>query len=76
MEFDSRKKTTRDRMMRSKRFGTQEVREIDRMEAGKSGGFLILWMRIMEDVLQMERKKCKVQKNVKKKIHARANKVL
>ena len=48
--------------MRSKSFETQEVREIGRKEAGESRGFPILWIRIIEDV--------------KKKIHARARKML
>ena len=34
MELDSRKKSRRDRMMRSKSFKTQEVREIGLKEAG------------------------------------------
>ena len=42
--------------MRSKSFETQEVREIGRKEAGESKGFPILWMGIIEDVFQMERK--------------------
>ena len=58
MELDSRKKSRRDRMMRSKSFETQEVREIGQKEAGESRGFLILWMRIIEDVFKMEGKKC------------------
>ena len=33
MQLDSRKKSRRDRMMRSKSFDTQEVREIGRKEA-------------------------------------------
>ena len=61
MELDSRKMSRRDRMMRSNSFETQEVREISRKEAGESRGFPILWMRIIEDVFQMEGKKCKVQ---------------
>ena len=72
MELDSRKKSRRDRMMRSKSFDTQEVREIGRKEAGESRCFPILWMGIIEDVFQMEGK---IEK-VKKKIHARARKVL
>ena len=48
MELDSRKKSRRDRMMRSNSFETQEVREIGRKEAGESRGFPILWMGIME----------------------------
>ena len=36
MELDSRKKSRRDRVMRSKSFATQEVREIGRKEAGES----------------------------------------
>ena len=60
MKLDSRKKRRRDRMMSSKCFETQELREIGREEAGESRGFPILWMGIMEDVFQMEGKKCKV----------------
>ena len=56
MELDSGKKSRRNRMMRSNSFDTQEVREIGRKEAGESRGFPILWMRIMEDVFQMEGK--------------------
>ena len=42
MELDPRKKSRRDRMMRSNSFDTQEVREIGRKEAGESRGFPIL----------------------------------
>ena len=78
MELDSRKKSGLDRMMRSNSFDTQEVREIGRKEAGQSRGFPILCMGIMEDVFQMEGKECEDQEieDVKKKIHARARKVL
>ena len=44
MELDSRKKSRRDRMMRSKSFEMQEVREISRKEAGELRGFPMLWM--------------------------------
>ena len=64
MELDFRKKSRRDRMMRSKSFETQ-VREINRKEAGESRGFLILWIRIIDDVFQMEGKKCNSQKRLK-----------
>ena len=64
MELDTTKKNKRDRMIRSKRFETQEVREIGWKEAGESRGFPILWMGIMEDVYQMERKKCKVEERL------------
>ena len=63
MELDSRKKSRRDRMMRSKNFETQEVREISRKEAGESRSFLILCMGIIEDVFQMERKECKIRRD-------------
>ena len=56
MELDSRKKSGRNRMIRSKSFDTQEVKEIGRKEAGESRGFPILWMGILEDVFQMEGK--------------------
>ena len=65
MELDSRKKSRRDRMMRSNSFDTLEVREIGRKEAGESRGFPILCMGIMEDVFQMERKECEDQERLK-----------
>ena len=65
MELDSRKKSRWDRMMRSKSFDTQEVREIGRKEAGQSRGFPILCVRIMEDVFQMEGKECEDQERLK-----------
>ena len=58
MELDSRKKSRRDRMMRSKSFDTSEVREIGRKEAGESRGFPILCMGNIEDVFQVEGKQC------------------
>ena len=77
MELDSRKKSRRDRMMRSKSFATQKVREICRKEKGESRGFPILRMGIMEDVFQMEEMQSPGKiKNVKKKIHAIARKML
>ena len=78
MELDSRKKSKQDRMMRSKSFDAQEVREIGRKESGESRGFSILWMGIMENVFQMEGKECEDQEiaNMKKIIHARERKVL
>ena len=70
----------RDRKMHSGSFETQEVKEIGRKEAGESRDFPILWMKIIEDVFQMEGKEYKVSprkiEDVKKKIHARARKVL
>ena len=65
MDLDPRNKSRRDRMMRSKSFDIQEVREIGRKEAGESRDFPILCMGIIEDVFQMEGKKCKVQKRLK-----------
>ena len=65
MEIDSRKKSRWDRMMRSESFETQEEREIGLKEAGESRGFPTLLMGIIEDVFQMEGKKCKVQKRLK-----------
>ena len=63
MQSDSRSR--QDRMMRSKCFDTPEVREIDREEARESRGFIILWMRIIEDVFQIEGKECKDQEKSK-----------
>ena len=65
MELDSKKKSRRNRMMRSNSFDTQEVREVGRKEAGESRGFPILCMGIMEDVCQMERKECEDQERLK-----------
>ena len=44
MELNSRKKSKRDRMMRSKNFETQEVREMSRKETGELRGIPILRM--------------------------------
>ena len=56
MKLDSKKKSRRDRMMRSKIFDTQNVRDIGRKKARESRGFIILWMEIMEDVFYVEGK--------------------
>ena len=79
MLLDSKKKSRRDRMMRSKSFETQEVREIGQKEVGESRGFPILWMEIMEDVLQMEEKECKDHERLnalKRKIYSKLRKVV
>ena len=65
MKLDSRKKSRRDRMMRSKSFETRQMREINRKEAGESSGIPILLMEIIEDVFQMEGKECKDQEILK-----------
>ena len=65
MELDSRKKSRRVSMMRSKSFDTQEVRDIGRKEAGESRSFPILWMGIIEDVFHIKGKECKVQERLK-----------
>ena len=64
MEFDFRKKSRLDRMMRSNSFDTQEVREIGRKKT-ESRSFPILWMGIVEDVFQMEGKECEDQERLK-----------
>ena len=56
MELDSKKKSRRNSMMRSKNFDMQGVKQISRKEAGESRGFPILCMEIIEDVFQMEGK--------------------
>ena len=58
MKFDFRKKSRRDRTMRSKSFETQKVREIGQKEVGESRDFFILWIEIIEDVFQMQGKEC------------------
>ena len=58
MELDSKKRSRRDRMMRSNSFDTQEVREINGKETGECRGFPIMWLG-MKNVFQMEGKECK-----------------
>ena len=41
------------------------MRKIGQKEAGKSRGFPILWMGIIEDVLQMEENEYKDQERLK-----------
>ena len=65
MELNSRKKSRRDRVMRSNSFDTQEEREISRKETGESRRFPILWMKIIEDISQMEEKECEDQERLK-----------
>ena len=65
MKLDSRKKSRRDRMMRSNSFETHGVGEIGRKKAGESRGIPILCMGIIEDVFQMEGKECEDQERVK-----------
>ena len=65
MELDFRKKSRRDRMMRSKCFDTQEVREIGRKEAGEPRSIPISWMGIIEYVFQMKGKECEDQERLK-----------
>ena len=65
MELDSKKKSRRDRMMRSNSFDTQEVREIGWKEAGGKRGFSILCMGIIEDVFQMDGKEYEDQERLK-----------
>ena len=64
MELDSRK-SRRDRIIHSNSFDTQEMREIGRKEAEESRGSPILCMGLMEDVFQMEGKKCEDQERLK-----------
>ena len=65
MELDSRKKSRRDRMMRSNSFDMQEVGEIGQKEAEESRSFPILCMGIIEDVFQMQEMECEDQKQLK-----------
>ena len=64
MELDSRKKSRRDSMMRSKSFDIQEVREIGRKEAGiERLSHLVNGNN--RDIFQMEGKECKVSERLK-----------
>ena len=51
--------------MRSKRFETQEVKEIDRLEEGESKNFPILWMGKIEKDFHMEIKECEDEERLK-----------
>ena len=73
MELDSRKKSRRDRMMCSNSFDMQKVREIGQKEAGESRGFPISWMG--KNRRKEMQKPGKIE-DVKKKIHARARKMI
>ena len=79
MKLGSRKKSRRDRTMRSKSFDAQEVKEIGQKEAaesrdfshfinGNNGRCLLEGRKGMQRTGKIE--------DVKKKIHARASKVL
>ena len=63
IEWGSKKKSRQDRMTCSKTFETQEVREIGEKEAGESRGFPILWMGIIEEVFQTEKRSVKTRKD-------------
>ena len=63
MGLDSRKKSKRNKKMRSESFNTYEVIEIGRKEAGESRGFPILCMGIIENVFQMKEKNAKSRKD-------------
>ena len=65
MKLDSKKKSKRDSVMRSKSFEMQEMREIGRKEAEESRGFPILWTGIIEDIFEMEEKECKEHERLK-----------
>ena len=65
MELDSRKKSRRDRIMRSKSFETQEIKEIGQKEAGEWRGFPVLWIGIIEDIFQMKRKELHIPEEIK-----------
>ena len=77
MKLDSSKKSRRDRMIHSKSFETQKIGEIGRKEARELKDFPMLWIRMIEDVFQMEgmQRPGKIE-NILEKIHARARKVL
>ena len=79
MELDSRKKSRRNSMMRSNSFDTQEVKEIGRKEAGESRGISNLVdgndRRCLPDGRKGMRSAGEI-KEVKKKIHAKARKML
>ena len=77
MELDSRK-SRRDRMMRSKSFETQKVREMGRKQLEESRGFPIMWMGIIEGCLPDGRKGMQRPGEIEdvKKIHAKARKML
>ena len=62
MELDSRKKSRRNKMMRSKSFDSQ-VREIDRKEAGKLKGFPIYQMGITKMSYRWKERHAKSRRN-------------
>ena len=78
MKLDSRKKSRRDRMMRSNSFDTREVREIDRKETGVERHSHLVDgnnRRCLPDGRKGMRSPGEIE-DVKKKIHAGARKML
>ena len=78
MELDFRKKSRRDRMMRSKSFDTQEVREIGRKKAGVERLSHLVDgnnKRCLPDGRKGMQSQGKIE-DVKKKINAKARKML
>ena len=65
MELDFRKKSKRNRTIRSKSFETQEMRNIGQKKAGESRGFPFFWVGIIENIFQMEEKECTDQESLK-----------
>ena len=79
MGLDFRKKSRRDRMMRSKSFETQEVREIGWKETGRVERLSHLVDENNRRCLSDGRKELQSPgeiEDVKKKIHARARKMI
>ena len=77
MEFDSRKKSRRDRMMHSNSFETQEVREIARSRRVERLSHLVDGnnRRCLPDGRKGMQSPGKIE-NVKEKINGRARKML
>ena len=65
MELESKKKSRRNKMMRSKSFQTQKLRETGRKEAEECRSFSIVLIGIMEYVFQTEEKNRKDQERLK-----------
>ena len=59
IELDSKEKSRRNRIMRSKSFKTQKVKEMSWKTAGESKDFHILWTGIIDEDFQIKSKECK-----------------
>ena len=65
MKLEFRKKSGRDRIINLKSFEMQKVKEMGWKKPMELRGFPILWVRILQEIFQVEGKECKDQETLK-----------